>query len=111
MQELQETQVPSLEDPLEEEMAIHSSIRSWEIPWTEDPAGYSPWDHKELDTIEHRKQQKKKKKIAKMPLRSFKTIPFEAKRRTQEKSLCQWWDSEKAKHSKCYFLKFQNKLL
>ena len=55
MQELQETQVPSLEDPLEEEMAIHSSILSWEIPWTEDPAGYSPWDHKELNKTEHRK--------------------------------------------------------
>ena len=91
-------------------MAIYSSILSWEIPWTEDLAGYSSWDHKELDTTEHRKQQKKKKKNAKMPLRSFKTIPFEGKR-TQEKSLRQWRDSEKAKHSKCYFLKFQNKLL
>ena len=25
------------EDPLEEEMAIHSSILAWEIPWTEEP--------------------------------------------------------------------------
>ena len=25
------------EDPLEEEMATHSSIRAWEIPWTEEP--------------------------------------------------------------------------
>ena len=25
------------EDPLEEEMATHSSILTWEIPWTEDP--------------------------------------------------------------------------
>ena len=35
----QETQVQSLgqEDPLEEEMAIHSSILVWEIPWTEEP--------------------------------------------------------------------------
>ena len=56
------------------------------------------------------KTAKKKKKKAKMPLRFFKTIPFEGKR-TQEKSLRQWRDSEKAKHSKCYFLKFQNKLL
>ena len=39
MQETQETQVPSLdqEDPLEEEMATHSSILAWEIPWTEEP--------------------------------------------------------------------------
>ena len=25
------------EDPLEEEMATHSSIIAWEIPWTEEP--------------------------------------------------------------------------
>ena len=38
MQEIQETQVQSLgpEDPLEEEMATHSSILAWEIPWTEE---------------------------------------------------------------------------
>ena len=35
----QETHVPSLgrEDPLEKEMAMHSSIPTWEIPWTEKP--------------------------------------------------------------------------
>ena len=27
------------EDPLEEEMATHSSILAWEIPWAEDPDG------------------------------------------------------------------------
>ena len=34
MQEMQETQVqsPSLEDPLEQEVAIHSSILAWKIP-------------------------------------------------------------------------------
>ena len=39
MQETQETRVPSLnwEDSLEEEMAIHSSILAWKIPWTEEP--------------------------------------------------------------------------
>ena len=39
MQEPQETQVRSLdwEDPLEEEMTAHSSVLSWEIPWTEEP--------------------------------------------------------------------------
>ena len=37
----QETQVRSLgwEDPLEKEMAIHSSILAWKIPWTEEPGG------------------------------------------------------------------------
>ena len=36
---MQETQAPSLgeEDPLEKEMATHSSILAWEIPWTEEP--------------------------------------------------------------------------
>ena len=38
---MQETRVWSLgqEDPLEEEMATHSGILSWRIPWTEDPGG------------------------------------------------------------------------
>ena len=41
MQEPQEMQVPFLgqEDPLEEEMATHSSILFWKIPWTEEPGG------------------------------------------------------------------------
>ena len=36
---MQEMQVQSLgwEDPLEKEMATHSSILAWEIPWTEEP--------------------------------------------------------------------------
>ena len=36
---MQETRVRSLgqEDPLEKEMAIHSSILAWKIPWTEEP--------------------------------------------------------------------------
>ena len=38
---MQETQVrsPGWEDPLEKEMATHSSILAWEIPWTEEPRG------------------------------------------------------------------------
>ena len=38
---MQETQVRSLgwEDPLEKEMATHSSILAWEIPGTEEPGG------------------------------------------------------------------------
>ena len=36
---VQETRVQSLgqEDPLEKEMATHSSIVAWKIPWTEEP--------------------------------------------------------------------------
>ena len=41
MQEPQETRVQSLgwEDPLEKEMANHSSILAWRIPWIEEPGG------------------------------------------------------------------------
>ena len=42
-----------LDDPLEKEMATHSGILAWRIPWTEEPGElYSPWGHKELDTTE-----------------------------------------------------------
>ena len=39
--ETQETWVRSLgqEDPLEKDMATHSSILAWRIPWTEEPGG------------------------------------------------------------------------
>ena len=39
-----ESWVPSLghEDPLEKEMATHSSILAWRIPWTEKPDNYNP---------------------------------------------------------------------
>ena len=45
---MQETWVRSLgqEDPLEKEMATHSSILAWRIPWTEELVGYSPWGHR-----------------------------------------------------------------
>ena len=38
---IQETQVQSLgwEDPLEKEMATHSSILAWKFPWTDEPGG------------------------------------------------------------------------
>ena len=42
---MRETWVQSLgwEDLLEKEMATHSSILAWKIPWTESLANYSPW--------------------------------------------------------------------
>ena len=48
---MQETQVQSLggEDPLEEEMATHSSILAWEIPWKEEPGGLQPTGLQESD--------------------------------------------------------------
>ena len=47
----QATQVQSLgqENPLEKEMATHSSILVWKIPWTEEPSGlHSPWGRKRV---------------------------------------------------------------
>ena len=38
-------------DPLEKEMASHSSILAREIQWTEEPGGYSTWGSKELDIV------------------------------------------------------------
>ena len=47
---MRETWVQSLrgENPLEEEMAIHSSILTWKIPWTEDPGGLQSMGSKSL---------------------------------------------------------------
>ena len=51
---MQKTQIRSLawEDPLEKEMATHSSILAWEIPWTEEPGGLQSMRLQELDTTE-----------------------------------------------------------
>ena len=48
VKEIQEMEVrfQSQEDPLEEEMATHSSIFSWKVPRTEKP-GRGSWGHKE----------------------------------------------------------------
>ena len=48
---MQETQVRSLswEEPLEKEMATHSSTLVWEIPWTEEPGGVQSMGSQELD--------------------------------------------------------------
>ena len=45
-------------DPLEGEMATHSSIVAWKIPWTEEPGGlHSSWGHKESDATERTRTQ------------------------------------------------------
>ena len=56
MQEMQEMSVWLLgrKDPLEKEMATHSNILVWKIPWTEEPDGlYSPWSLKKSEMTEH----------------------------------------------------------
>ena len=40
------------EDPLEKEIATHSRILAWEIPWTEEPSGLQSMGCKELDATE-----------------------------------------------------------
>ena len=49
---MQQMRFPSQgwEDPLEKEMATHSSILDWRISWTEEPGVYRPKDHKMSDT-------------------------------------------------------------
>ena len=52
MQETHETHFQSLfwEDILDKEMATHSSVLAWEIPWTEKAGGLGQWVTKELHT-------------------------------------------------------------
>ena len=54
MPAMQETQVQFLgqEDPLEKEMAIHSSIHAWKIPWTEEPGRLQSVGSQESDMTE-----------------------------------------------------------
>ena len=56
---MQEKGVQSLgqEVSLEKEMATHSSILVWEIPWTEEHGGLSPWCHKRVGHSLGTKQQ------------------------------------------------------
>ena len=43
--------ISRLEDPLEKEMATHSSILAWEMPWTEEPGGLQSVGSQESDTL------------------------------------------------------------
>ena len=61
MQETQEMQIRSLgwKDLLENEMATHSNILAWKVPWTEEAGGLQVLGvTKELDTTEHPHIQK-----------------------------------------------------
>ena len=57
---MQEMQIRSLrqEDPLEEEMATHSTILAWNIPWIEEPDGLQPMGNKEWDRTERLNTQR-----------------------------------------------------
>ena len=77
MQETKETCVHFLswENPLEEEMATHSNVLDWKIPWTEEPGGLQSMGSQSrtgLSTHTHRNKHLQKKK--KMRKRKFHTI-------------------------------------
>ena len=56
---MQETWVQSLgrEDSLKKEMATHSSILAWKIPWTEEPGGLNPQGRKVRHDLATKQQQ------------------------------------------------------
>ena len=82
---MQDTWVQSLgqEDLLEKEMAIHSSILAWKIPWTRNLVGYSPRGCKESDTTESlhftslHMLAKKCSKFSKLVFNSTWTVTFQ----------------------------------
>ena len=65
MQEMQEMQDQSLgrEHPLEEEMATHSSILAWRIPWAEGPGRLQSTGSQGVDTTEQLSTQKNKRNL------------------------------------------------
>ena len=71
VQETQETQDLSLsqEDPLEKEMATHSSILAWEITWTEEAGGpQSMGSERVRHDLVAKQQQQRSPHIAPLPL-------------------------------------------
>ena len=63
----QQPRVQSLcrKDPLEKEMATHSNILAWKIPWTEKPmVSYSPWDSRIRHVLVTKQQQEQKNNLA-----------------------------------------------
>ena len=69
---MQAKQIQSLgqEDPLEKEMATHSCILAWEIPWTEEPGGLQFMGLQRVGNNLVSKQQKKDDKAAALFLRN-----------------------------------------
>ena len=56
--------VPGLgRSPLEKEMATHSSILAWEIPWTEEPGGLQSMESQQVTYDLANKQQQKQEKF------------------------------------------------
>ena len=70
-----EMRVQSLdwEDPLEEEVATHSSINAWEIPWTGEPGGLQPMGSQRIGHELMTKQQQQQVLPAVISLGSVRT--------------------------------------
>ena len=51
-----------LQKRVEKEIASHSSIFVWEIPWTEKPGGLSPWGHKSRTQQQQQKETSQSEK-------------------------------------------------
>ena len=81
---VQERQVQSLgwEDPLEKEMAIHSSILAWKIPWTEELGGLQSMGSQKVRSILYSAapHTEEKTEIRPMTLRSCNQIVAETER-------------------------------
>ena len=77
---MQETQVQSLgrADPLEKEMATHSSILAWEIPWTEEPCG-----------LQSTRLPKSQTQFSDQPTKSidFENGPYQTKKNLMEQEI------------------------
>ena len=56
--------IPGQEDSLEKEMATHSNILAWEIPWTEDPGSYSPWGLRVGNDLVTKQQEEARTKLS-----------------------------------------------
>ena len=77
--------IPGQEDPLEKEMATHSSILAWEIPWTEEPGGYSSWGCRKSAMTEHAYMLEDREESVK---RKRREVGFGEKRNRGRKGVC-----------------------
>ena len=79
---MQETQLHFLgrKDPLEEDMATHSSILAWRIPWTEEPAG--------LTVHRVTKSRTQLKRLSTGKIYSVKSWDFTGKKLTKTETAC-----------------------
>ena len=82
---MQEMQVLSLgwEDPLQKEMATHSSILPWEIPWTEEAGGLQSLGSKKVRYNLGTKQQKHK--IQNLCRKTIQALDKKEKEQNREK--------------------------